>query len=87
MTSDQITSIQIGIYLEEIAAFLNTLRIDSDGGGLVISRTANDFAWLSGKLKSGDYIAHIPNHMHGTAFTALSEAATAGEGVQRLHKR
>ncbi len=77
-------STQVGVHLEEWVEFLQCLRIDSDGGQLVLDRTAADMEWLAIKLKRGDYTAHIPNHMRLDALDALCDCEVTGNGVAFL---
>ncbi|MEY4952370.1 MAG: Stenotrophomonas phage Pokken [Pseudomonadota bacterium] len=78
------TSVQIGCHLEELIEFLRCLRLDSDGGQLIIDRTVVDIEWLAGKLKRRAYTAHIPNHLRAEALDALCDAEVTGNGVAYL---
>ncbi len=77
-------STQVGVHLEEFVELLQCLRVDSDGGQLVLDRTAADMEWLAIKLKRGDYTAHIPNHMRLDALDALCDCEVTGNGVAFL---
>jgi predicted HAD superfamily Cof-like phosphohydrolase len=82
--SAETASLQIGCHLEEIAEFIRCLRTDSEGGQLVLDRTAVDLEWLAGKLKKGSYTAHIPNHLRKEALDALCDCEVTGNGVAYL---
>ena len=77
-------SLQIGCHLEEFVELLRCIRTDSEGGQLVIDRTVVDLEWLAGKLKKGNYIAHIPNHLRAEALDALCDCEVTGNGVAYL---
>lgn len=77
-------STQIGCHLEEVAELLECLRLDSEGGTLVIERITQDLVWLAGKVKSGAYIAHIPEYIRDVALDALCDAEVTGNGVAYL---
>jgi hypothetical protein len=77
-------SVQIGCHLEEMAELLQCLRFDNDGPDLVLRRAIADFVWLSGKLKSGDYLAQIPPHKRVEALDALCDCEVTGNGVAWL---
>ena len=80
------TSVQVGCHLEEIAEFLETIRTDSEGGELVRTRTIVDLKWLAGKIKGGDYTAHIPTHLRVAALDALCDSEVTGNGIAYLSK-
>ena len=80
------SSVQIGCHLEEFAEFLRTVRVNSEGGRLVIDRTVADLDWLSGKLKSGAYMVHIPPHERTNALDALCDGDVTGNGICYLYK-
>lgn len=77
-------SVQIGCHLEEFVELLRCLRLDSDGGQLVVDRTVVDLEWLAGKLKRRAYIAHIPNHLRAEALDALCDGEVTGNGFAYL---
>lgn len=83
-------SVQIGCHIEELTEFLLTLRISksnhvhSSGGQLVIERSVTDLRWLAGKLKSGEYLAHVQSHMKVDALDALCDCEVTGNGVAFL---
>lgn len=70
-TSAYAASLQIGRHLSAIAELVGCIRADSDGGELVLQRTTVDLQWLARKITGGDYIAHVPNHLHDQASAAL----------------
>jgi len=77
-------SVQIGCHLEEIAEFIKCLRTDSEGGQLILDRTVVDLEWLAGKIKRGNYTAHIPNHLRAEALDALCDREVTGNGIAYL---
>lgn len=77
-------SLQIGCHLEEVAEFLSCIRTDSEGGQLIIDRTVVDLEWLAGKIKKGNYTAHIPNHLRADALDALCDGEVTGNGIAYL---
>lgn len=77
-------SVQIGCHLEEVAELLQCLRFNNDGPDLVLRRAIADFIWLSGKLKAGDYLAHIPPHKRVEALDALCDCEVTGNGIAYL---
>ena len=81
VSNHQHASVQIGCHLEEFVEFLNTLRVDSEGGDLVLNRTSVDLGWLAEKLKSGAYIAHIPVYERAKALDAVCDSEVTGNGV------
>lgn len=74
-------STQIGCHLEEFVEFLETIRLDSEGGELIANRVGYDLAWLANKLKKGDYTAHIAPHLRVAALDALCDCEVTGNGV------
>ena len=74
-------STQIGCHLEEFVEFLETIRLDSEGGELIANRVGYDLAWLANKLKKGDYTAHIAPHLRAAALDALCDSEVTGNGV------
>lgn len=80
------SSVQIGCHFEEFVEFLQTIRVNSEGGRLVIDRTIADLGWLSGKLKSGAYMVHIPPHKRTDALDALCDGDVTGNGICYLYK-
>ena len=77
-------SVQIGCDLEETAELIRCLRVDSDGGQLILDRTVADLEWLAGKIKRGEYNAHIPIHLRADALDALCDREVTGNGVAYL---
>ena len=77
-------SVQIGCHLEEVAELLKCLRTDSEGATLILDRTVADLEWVAVKIKKGDYLAHIPNHLRDLALDALCDAEVTGNGVAFL---
>ena len=83
-------SVQIGCHIEELTEFLDTLCISkanlshSSGGQLVVERAVADLRWLAGKLKAGEYLAHVQSHLKVDALDALCDCEVTGNGVAFL---
>ena len=77
-------SLQIGCDLEEVAEYLKCLRVSSDGWQRVLERLVIDMHDLGVKLKSGELIAHIPNHLRVDALDGLCDREVTGNGVAYL---
>lgn len=77
-------SVQIGCWLEETVELLDTMRTNTEGGELVRARTVQDVRWLAGKLKSGDYIAHIAPHRRTEALDGMCDIEVTVNGVAHL---
>ena len=77
-------SVQIGCDLEEFCEFLKALRTDSEGYAKLIERCISDLEWYAVKLKKGEQVAYVPNHLRAEALDALCDREVTGNGVAFL---
>ena len=83
MNPDHI-SVAIGVDIEETAELLNCIRLNHERAQQVLERIVADLEWLGTKLKRGDYIGHIPQHLRDMALDALCDREVTGNGVAFL---
>ncbi len=77
-------SVQLGCHMEEFVELLKCLRTDSDGYAKLIERCAADLEWFAIKIKRGDQMVYIPNHLRADALDALCDCEVTGNGVAYL---
>jgi hypothetical protein len=77
-------SVQLGCDAEETAELFNCIRLNHERAQEVLERIAADLEWLGGKLKRGEYIAHIPVHLRDMALDAICDREITGNGIAFL---
>ena len=82
--SSEDLSVQIGVDLEEIAEYLQCLRVSKTGWTKLLERLVVDMEDLAGELKRGEMIAHFPNHMRPDLLDALCDREVTANGVAYL---
>lgn len=77
-------STQIGCDAEEMAEYLQCLRVSQDGWSKVLERVTQDLSDLATAIKTGKIVAHIPQHLRVKALDGICDREVTGDGVAFL---
>ncbi len=77
-------SVQTGVDLEEICEYLQCLRVSKDGWARLLDRLVLDLNDLAKAIKSGDLVAHFPQHLRVKVLDALCDREVTANGVAYL---
>lgn len=77
-------STQIGVDLEEVAEYMQCLRVSKDGWARLLDRLVVDLNDLAKAIKSGDLVAHFPKHLREQVLDGLCDREVTANGVAWL---
>lgn len=82
--NNQHISVQMGCDLEEIAEWVECMRVSSDDWDEVRRRIIRDLESLGKAMKIGKIIGEVPKHLRVKALDALCDRSVTGDGVAYL---